>query len=240
MINLNKNIINLHLNPLIIFKLKKLEFTKIGDLIMTSYPELFYTKLFTNEQLESIQNSLNKLCLDYVSEIDLSNISYLKKELLSFCFNEYQEKLYQNHHKTYDETKIEPLIYSDSINIVKKLLFMYEQTYSKKIEPDTKILLDNFLKKYPYMTIADFVDIYPNEIDLSIINLIGEVLGLPINRKLSHDRLIARENRIFNQENVQSEKIQLYIDNFSSNEKIENFIKKSKGKTFKKTITKNH
>lgn len=117
---------------------------------------------------------------------------------------------------------------------------MYEQTYSKKIEPDTKILLDNFLKKYPYMTIADFVDIYPNEIDLSIINLIGEVLGLPINRKLSHDRLIARENRIFNQENVQSEKIQLYIDNFSSNEKIENFIKKSKGKTFKKTITKNH
>ena len=240
MINLNKNIINLHLNPLIIFKLKKLKFTKIGNLLMTSYPELFYTKIFTEEELNDIQNSLNKLCLDYVSEINLSNISYLKKELLSFCFNEYQEKLYQNHHKTYDETKIEPLIYSDSINIVKKLLFMYEQTYSKKIEPDTKILLDNFLKKYPYMTIADFVDIYPNEIDLSIINLIGEVLGLPINRKLSHDRLIARENRIFNQENVQSEKIQLYIDNFSSNEKIENFIKKSKGKTLKKTITKNH
>ena len=207
---------------------------------MTSYPELFYTKIFTEEELNDIQNSLNKLCLDYVSEIDLSNISYLKKELLSFCFNEYQEKLYQNHHKTYDETKIEPLSYSDSINIVKKLLFMYEQTYSKKIEPDTKILLDNFLKKYPYMTIADFVDIYPNEIDLSIINLIGEVLGLPINRKISHDRLIARENRIFNQENVQSEKIQLYIDNFSSNEKIENFVNNSKGKTFKKTITKNH
>lgn len=132
MINLNKNIINLHLNPLIIFKLKKLEFTKIGDLIMTSYPELFYTKLFTNEQLESIQNSLNKLCLDYVSEIDLSNISYLKKELLSFCFNEYQEKLYQNHHKTYDETKIEPLIYSDSINIVKNFYSCMSKHIQKK------------------------------------------------------------------------------------------------------------
>ena len=73
---------------------------------MTSYPELFYTKLFTNEQLESIQNGLINIGLDYVSEINLSNFSYLKKVLLSFCFIEYQQKLYKNHNKIYDETKI--------------------------------------------------------------------------------------------------------------------------------------
>ncbi len=240
MINLNKNITNLHLNPLIIFKLKKLKFTKIGDLVMTSYPELFYTKLFTDEELNDIQNSLTKIGIDYISEINLSNISYLQKDLLSFSFKEYQKKLYQNHHKKYNENKIEPLRYSDCIYIVKYLLFMYKQLYSKKLEPDTKVILNNFLNKYPYMTIADFVDIHLNNIDDEIIILIGDILGLPINSKLSYSEMIVRENKIFNQENVQSEKIDLYIENFSSEEAIQNFINNSKAKTFRKTITNNH
>ena len=46
---------------------------------MTSYPELFYTKLFTDEELNDIQNSLTKIGIDYISEINLSNISYLQK-----------------------------------------------------------------------------------------------------------------------------------------------------------------
>lgn len=235
MINLDKNITSLHLNPLIIFKLKKLEFAKLGDLVMTSYPELFYTKLFTSSELNDIQNSLTKIGLDYISEMNLNNISYLQKDLLNFSFKEYQNQLCQMHHKKYNENKIEPLRYSDSIYIVKYLLFMYKNLYSKKIEPDTKVILENFLNKYPYMTIADFVGIHLNNIDDDIIGLISDILGLPINSRLSRSEMIIRENRIFNQEDVQSEKINSYIENFSTEDNIKNFINNSKGKTLKKT-----
>lgn len=234
MINLNKNITSLNLTPLIIFKLKKLEFTKIGDLVMTSYPELFYTKLFSNKELATIQNSLTQIGLDYISEIDLTNIPYLKKNLLIFNFKEYQKQLYKIHHEKYDENKIEQLKYSDPIYIVKYLLFMYEQLYSNKITPDTKVLLDNFLKKYPYMTIADFVYIRSNDIDSKIIDLIDDILGLPINSKLSYIQMLDRENSIFNRETVASEKIQSYIENFSSEKAVEDFINNTKRKNPKK------
>lgn len=224
MISLNKKITFLKLNPLIIFKLQKIKLTKIGQLMMLSYPELLYTNYFNEEELNAIQNSLINLGLNYSHEIDLNNIPYLRKELIRFNFKEYQDNLYQMHHN--ENKNIEPLRYSDSLAIIKNMLFLYEQLTHQNIHPDQKILLKNFLDSHPYTTIADFVDINPNKIDQNTIDLISQILGIKLNDSLSHDEIIKRENQIFNQENLHTERLDSYINNFSSDEKIEKFITK--------------
>lgn len=235
MIKLDQKILNLKLNPIIIFKLQKLHFTKIGHLVMSSYPELLYTHIFTYQELEDIQNSLINIGLNYVSEIKLENIPHLKKELMKFNFDEYQKNLYTAHHKKYDENQIEQLKYSDSISLVKYLYFLYGQLYSKEFHVDTKMVLDNFLKSHPYMTIADFVYIHTNSIDEKVIELISNILGLPINSKLPYNETFTRENQIFNKENVQTENLKTYEQTFSKKQNIEEFINQNKPKVLKKS-----
>ena len=233
MANLNKKITSQDLAPFIILKLKKLNITKLGHIFMSSRRELFYTRIFTNDELNEIQDSLNKQGLDFINELNLSKISYLKREIIRFNFSEYQQLLYSSHLKEYDETKIEPLMYSDSINVVKYLYPIYRQLYLENTNSLQKeqITLNNFLNNHPNMTIADFVDIKPGSIDADIIKTISTLLGLPLNCELEYSEMINRENQIFNCEIVQTDAIQTYEYITSLNDKEMDQYLKSKTKS---------
>ena len=213
MANLNQKLTRTNLSPFITIKLKKLNFTKLGHLVMSSYPELFYTHLFTNAELNEIQNSLNREGLDFIFEMNLSKIPYLRREVIRFNFNEYQNSLYEFHLKEYDETKIEPLMYSDPLCVVKYFFPIYRELHPEEVsafQADKQIALKNFLKGHPGMTIADFVDIKPDSIDVDIITTISTLLDLPLNCDLPYSEMIERENQIFNRENVHTDAIQTY------------------------------
>ena len=229
MIDLNKNIITIINNPEIIFKLKKIKITKLGHLVMTSYPELLYTHIFKNKELDIIKQNLTSKGLNYINEIQIND--KLQKDLLKFSFEEYQKFISKCHHKKYNPSKIAHLRYTDPLKTVKYLTFMYEQLYNTPITPDIKILLTEMLTRYSYTTIADFVDIKPNSIDINVINLIAKILGTPLNSNFSHNQKVKRENQIFNHENVESATINAYIQNFSSDTNIATFINNSKSKT---------
>lgn len=239
MANLNKKITSQDLAPFIILKLKKLNITKLGHIFMSSRQELFYTRIFTNDELNEIQDSLNKQGLDFINELNLSKISYLKREIIRFNFSEYQQLLYSSHLKEYDETKIEPLMYSDSLSVTKYLFPIYRQIYSedtKKFQDD-KITLNTFLNNHPSMTIADFVDIKPYLDEIPAVQTISSILNLPLNCELEYSEMIARENKIFNRENVHTDAIQTYEYIASLNdEDMDKYLKgESKGKQYKKS-----
>lgn len=227
MLDLNQKITKINLNLLTIIKLKKLNFTKVGHLVMSSYPELFYTNLFTNSELQEIQNSLNKQGLDFIFEMNLSENSSLKEEIIKFSFSEYQKLLYDSHLKKYDKTKIEPLMYSDSLYVVKYFFQIYRQMHPENInnfEADKQVLLNTFLKEHPGMTIADFVDLKPTIINLEILKTISTLLGLPLNCELPYSKMISRENQIFEKASVQTDIIQAYEHTVSLKDEDINYL----------------
>lgn len=208
---------------------------------MSSYKELSYTHLFTNDELNEIQKSLNGQSLDFISEMNLSKIPYLKRKVIKFNFSEYQNLLYTSHFKEYDETKIEPLMYSDSLKVVKYLFPIYRQIYlEKKIKfEEDMIELNKFLNNHPSMTVADFVDMDPYSDNINTIKNISTSLGLPLNCELSYSDMLARENKIFNRERVYSEVIQIYEYIASLNdEEIDSYLKnETSGRQYKKKLT---
>ena len=238
---LSKKITRTNLSPFITIKLRKLNFTKLGHLVMSSYPELFYTHLFTNSELNEIQNSLNREGLDFIFEMNLDKIPYLRREVVRFNFNEYQTSLYESHLKEYDETKIEPLMYSDPLYIVKYFFQIYRQLYPEEVscfEADKQLALNIFLKDHPGMTIADFVDIKPYPIDVDIIKTISTLLDLPLNDDLPYSEMINRENQIFNRENVHTNIIQAYeYIAHLNDEAMDKYLKDEKSKQYTKKLT---
>ena len=242
MIDLNNKITKLDLKPIIIFKLQKLKYTELGHLVTASYSELFYTHIFTNSELEEIQKALNKQGMDFMNEINLSKILYLKKEIIKFNLNEYQKHLHEAHLKSYDKTQIEPLMYSDSLYIVKFLYYIYKELNflnKKTFQADSKMALNSFLQNHPNMTIADFVDLKPNSVDGDTIKIISAILELPLNYELPHSLMIDRENQIFNHENVQSSMVQAYEYIASlDDEALEDYLKQEKEPQYIKKLTK--
>lgn len=233
---LSKKITRTNLSPFITIKLRKLNFTKLGHLVMSSYPELFYTHLFTNSELNEIQNSLNREGLDFIFEMNLDKITYLRREIIKFNFNEYQNLLYESHLKEYDETKIEPLMYSDSLFVIKYLFPIYRQIYiedTNKFQKD-KVAINNYLNNHPSMTIADFVDITPHSGNINIVQIISTILDLSLNCEMSYSEMIDRENKIFNCESVDTDTIKTYEYIARLNdEDMDKYLKgKSKGKQY--------
>ena len=222
---INKSIYSLKINPFTIFTLDKLGYTKIGHLITASYPELLYTNCFDDKQIKNIQNSLIEKNLNFISEINLNENINLKIKLIKFHFNEYQKLLKENHHQ---DNQIEHLRYSDSLEIIKPLYFLHQVLFQKDYHPDEKILLNNFIKTHPYMTISDFLYLNNNVVDNQTIDLIEDILGLPISCKLPLQKAIDRENQIFGKQDVESTVIHSYETNFSQDDDIKNFITKNK------------
>ena len=224
---LNKSIYTLKLNPLLICTLDKLEYTKIGHLVMASYPELLFTNCFNDEEINEIRNSLIDKNLNFITEIKDPK---LECELIKFNFNEYQNMLKKAHHTK--EKNIEKIRYSDLIKIVKPLYYLYTKLYQNNYYLDEKILLNNFIKTHPYLTIADFVCLNENLVDSDTLKLIGNILGTPINYYLKIEEIMERENKIFARENIQNEIVQGY-EIFQNDNKI-NLSKKPKTLTKEK------
>lgn len=241
MVKLNQKTTTLNLPTFIILKLKKLNFTKLGHIFMSSYQELFYTHLFTSNELNEIQACLNNQGLDFINEMNLSKIPYLKRDIIRFNFGEYQQLLCSAHLKEYDETEIEPLMYSDSLFVIKYLFPIYRQIYledTNKFQKD-KVAINNYLNNHPSMTIADFVDITPHSSNINIVQIISTILDLSLNCEMSYSEMIDRENKIFNCESVDTDTIKTYEYIARLNdEDMDKYLKgKSKGKQYIKKLT---
>ena len=241
MIDLNKDISHLELNPLIVNKLQQLHINKLGDLVATSYPELFHTHAFADEELEEIKNVLNDQSLDFIDEINLDNIIYLKRDIIKYAFSVYQKDLYYFHIKKYDENQVEPLHYSYPLYIANYLFTLYKLLHPEEkdnFSSYSKISLNKFLTAHPHMTISSFVDIKKYPKDADAISQISTILGLPLNSELPFSEMIERENKIFAGENVQSATIQMYEDIATlDNENLDNYLK-SQVKTLTKSYKK--
>ena len=149
--------------------------------------------------------------------------------------------LYESHLKEYDETKIEPLMYSDPLYVVKYFFPIYRELYPEEVscfEADKQVALNKFLKDHPGMTIADFVDIKPYPIDVDIIKTISTLLDLPLNCDLPYSEMINRENQIFNRENVHTNIIKTYEYIAHLNDEAMNkYLKDEKSKQYTKKLT---
>lgn len=157
MIDLNENISELNLNHTIIKKLNALNMNKIGHLATSSYDELFYTQLFTNNELAEIQTCLTEQGIDSTDKMDLNALIDFKREKIRFIFSEYQKALSKYRSQKYDKSKIIYLKYDDPIYIVEYFyLLSNEINIQNPYDQETKIALNNFLINHPTMTIEDF------------------------------------------------------------------------------------
>lgn len=200
----------IYINPMINFKLSTLDITKVGHLVYNSYSELYYSGRFNREELDIIQNYLINLNLNFIDEMDINQRGILKEEMIKFIVDEYQNKLKYYH---MSDEEVEPLKYSDNIDVVKYLFYLYKE-FNPDITlfPDKKILLNRFLKAHKGMTIGDFIDIN-NEFDKANISLISDILGLPLNEDLKvtdYEAYIKREEDVFAGNVVSSKQIDLY------------------------------
>ena len=232
MLNLNSNI---NINIIINYKLKTLGITKLGHLVSTSYAELYLSKRFTDSELKEITQYLFYLNTNFFDNLSKPQKYWLGNKLLEFNFEEYQKQLCYAHLKVYDKHNLEHLKYSDPLEVVLPLFFLYRELHLEEKEnflSDTKILLNNFINNHKYITIADFVDIKPSYIDTYTLKVISKLLGLPFNYELSDEEYFERENSIFTGEDVNNETIQSY-------ESLVNEYNKASKKLIKK-IDENH
>ncbi len=236
MIDLNKDISQLTQNSIIIYKLKKLNITKLGHLFLSSHSELLYSELFTVDQLNNIEQILKSQSLDYIYNMNLDNINYLKRKAIRFNLNTYQNILSSFHLLN---SGSEPLYYSDSIAVAKPLFHIYRLiNETKDLNPTVAILLNQYLFQHPMMTIADFVDINPNLLDEIQVRTIAKVLGISFNRELPYEEMFKQENKVFNGDTVQNEQLDIYqMLSTLTDEELENYLKEKPTKKLTKSLT---
>ena len=91
---------------------------KIGHLATSFYDELFYTQLFTNNELAEIQTCLTEQGIDSNDKMDLDALIDFKREKIRFIFSEYQKALSKYQSQEYDKNKILYLKFDDPLYIV--------------------------------------------------------------------------------------------------------------------------
>ena len=213
MIDLNENVSELNLNPTIIKKLNALNMNKIGHLATSSYDELSYTQLFTNNELAEIQTCLTEQGIDSNDKMDLDALIDFKREKIRFIFSEYQKALYKYRSQNYDKNKILYLKFDDPLYIVEYFyLLSNEINIQSSYGSEIKMALNNFLINHPTMTIEDFLDVDINSNNQDIIKLISQILVLPLNCEIPAADMVSRSNNILNYSYVFSNKIQEYVD----------------------------
>lgn len=213
MIDLNENVSELNLNPTIIKKLNALNMNKIGHLATSSYDELSYTQLFTNNELAEIQTCLTEQGIDSNDKMDLDALIDFKREKIRFIFSEYQKALYKYRSQNYDKNKILYLKFDNPLYIVEYFyLLSNEINIQSSYGSEIKMALNNFLINHPTMTIEDFLDVDINSNNQDIIKLISQILDLPLNCEITAADMVSRSNNILNYSYVFSNKIQEYVD----------------------------
>lgn len=213
MIDLKTNICILDLPTKLEYKLVSFGLTKIGYVLNCLPDELLALEFDINE-VKLIENALIK-----------NNINVDEDDLFKFNFNDYQRELIFNHKSYFKGSKFDVLRYTDSINVTKSLYYLYKYLRNN-LDVCDKIKLNNFLLSHKGMTISEFLQLDGDGEEKDTIDLICNIIGMPLNNDLDY---VEKNNRVYDilsYNCINNETLDLYKDISLKNNKVLVFTNK--------------
>ncbi len=197
MIDLKTNICILNLPSKLEYKLVSLGLTKLGY-VLNCLPDELLALGFDFNEVNLIESALIK------NNIDLSEC-----DLFKFNFDDYQEELIFNHKSYFKGSKFDMLRYTDNINVVNKLYYLYKYLHDD-LDVCDKLKLNNFLLRHKGMTISEFLQLDGEGEDA--VDLICNILGMPLSSNLEYTEKNNRKNDILSYNYINSATLELYKD----------------------------
>ncbi len=213
MIDLMTNICILNLPSKLEYKLVSFGFTKIGYVLNCLSDELLALGFDINE-VNLIENALIK-----------NNINVDEDDLFKFNFNDYQKELIFNHKSYFKGSKFDLLRYTDNIDVVNKLYYLYKYLHDD-LDVCNKIKLNNFILNHKGMTISEFLQLDGEDEEKDTIDLICNIMGMPLNNDLDY---VEKNNRVYDilsYNCINNETLDLYKDISLKNNKMLVFTNK--------------
>ncbi len=213
MIDLMTNICILNLPSKLEYKLVSFGLTKIGYVLNCLSDELLALGFDINE-VNLIENALIK-----------NNINVDEDDLFKFNFNDYQKELIFNHKSYFKGSKFDLLRYTDNIDVVNKLYYLYKYLHDD-LDVCNKIKLNNFILNHKGMTISEFLQLDGEDEEKDTIDLICNIIGMPLNNDLDY---VEKNNRVYDilsYNCINNETLDLYKDISLKNNKMLVFTNK--------------
>lgn len=213
MIDLMTNICILNLPSKLEYKLVSFGLTKIGYVLNCLSDELLALGFDINE-VNLIENALIK-----------NNINVDEDDLFKFNFNDYQKELIFNHKSYFKGSKFDLLRYTDNIDVVNKLYYLYKYLHDD-LDVCNKIKLNNFILNHKGMTISEFLQLDGEDEEKDTIDLICNIMGMPLNNDLDY---VEKNNRVYDilsYNYINNETLDLYKDISLKNNKMLVFTNK--------------
>ena len=213
MIDLKTNICILNLPSKLEYKLVSFGLTKIGYVLNCLSDELLALGFDINE-VNLIENALIK-----------NNINVDEDDLFKFNFNDYQKELIFNHKSYFKGSKFDLLRYTDNIDVVNKLYYLYKYLHDD-LDVCNKIKLNNFILNHKGMTISEFLQLDGEDEEKDTIDLICNIMGMPLNNDLDY---VEKNNRVYDilsYNCINNETLDLYKDISLKNNKMLVFTNK--------------
>ncbi len=213
MIDLMTNICILNLPSKLEYKLVSFGLTKIGYVLNCLSDELLALGFDINE-VNLIENALIK-----------NNINVDEDDLFKFNFNDYQKELIFNHKSYFKGSKFDLLRYTDNIDVVNKLYYLYKYLHDD-LDVCNKIKLNNFILNHKGMTISEFLQLDGEDEEKDTIDLICNIMGMPLNNDLDY---VEKNNRVYDilsYNCINNETLDLYKDISLKNNKMLVFTNK--------------
>ena len=213
MIDLMTNICILNLPSKLGYKLVSFGLTKIGN-VLNCLPDELLALGFDYNEVNLIENALIK-----------NNIDSSEYDLFKFNFDDYQEELIFNHNSYFKGSKFDLLRYTDNIDVVNKLYYLYKYLHDD-LDVCNKIKLNNFILNHKGMTISEFLQLDGEDEEKDTIDLICNIMGMPLNNDLDY---VEKNNRVYDilsYNYINNETLDLYKDISLKNNKMLVFTNK--------------
>ena len=117
------------------------------------------------------------------------------------------------------------LRYTDNIDVVNKLYYLYKYLHDD-LDVCNKIKLNNFILNHKGMTISEFLQLDGEDEEKDTIDLICNIMGMPLNNDLDY---VEKNNRVYDilsYNYINNETLDLYKDISLKNNKMLVFTNK--------------